>query len=328
VLPWGEAVVWVNLTADTNARTIKVGADANVPTHANLGVLPNFVQNLYAWTEIVFDGINSVLDTSGWPIGHNGNNLPLQAGYTTADNTEYQFNAPTKPPLSELLGGPWANSSEPPYKLDGPIYEISIPLYPGCNLISSPVIPIFGTYAAYYTQSYTGQEHSGIPFALLFNMTSASETIEAIWYYKAGAESWAYYIPGVSADTGITEDATFKDGRGYWIKAEKSCTLELSGVQMENAPFVSPEYDVFHSWNLLGFTSMYQWLLPTTSNPQHRLHRHRHTCHDGQCCGTSMGVRRFSGCLDKRSRNTLARPRLLGELQARRQSRSSAIKSL
>jgi len=253
----GSSILWVNLTADTNPRTIKIAADANVPTHGQIGLLPNYAMNLYTWTEIVFDGVNSVLDTSGWPIGHNGNNMPLQWGYTTADGTPYQMAAPPEPPLSEVLGGPLANSTVPPYKLNGPIYEISIPLYPGCNLISSPVVPIFGTYGPYYTQSYTGDETSGIPFGLLFNMTSGSESIEAIWYYTGGAEGdWNYYIPGVSRDTGQTTDATFRDGVGYWIKAEKTCTLEISGVTMENAPFVPPEYTVYSSWNLMGFTSV------------------------------------------------------------------------
>jgi hypothetical protein len=61
---------------------------------------------------------------------------------------------------------------------------------------------------------------------------------------------WETYIPG------ITTGKNFTDGIGYWVKAEKPCTLEISGVEMENAPFTPPEYPVRVSWNLMGVTSI------------------------------------------------------------------------
>jgi hypothetical protein len=157
---------------------------------------------------------------------------------------EYTGPVPPKPWLPPELGGPKPTG----IKLDGPIYEVMIPIEVGCNLISCPVHPMLCTN--YYCEAYGGQ---GIPMDLLFGKTSATDCIEAIWWYCAGTKTWYNYIPGVS-----NPDAYFKDGVGYWIKAEKPCTLEISGVIMENAPFTPPEYPVGPSWNLMGFTSIYR----------------------------------------------------------------------
>jgi hypothetical protein len=157
--------------------------------------------------------------------------------------------APPKPPLPEWLNGPKAGSLLPPWKLDGPIYEVEIPIYPGCNLISSPVYPILCNN--YYSEAWGGH---GIPMDLLFGMTSATDTIEAIWWYNS-SKMWDMYIPGVTA---APSGKNFTDGVGYWIKAEKPCTLEISGVEMENAPFVPREYPVLPSWNLMGITTIHE----------------------------------------------------------------------
>jgi hypothetical protein len=91
----------------------------------------------------------------------------------------------------------------------------------------------------------------GIPMELLFGKTSAVDCVEAIWWYCAFSHEWFNYIPSTGASSG---SPYFRDGVGYWIKAEKECTLEISGVVMENAPFTPPEYPIAPSWNLLGFT--------------------------------------------------------------------------
>jgi hypothetical protein len=228
-----------NLTADTNARTVKVTADANVLVCDYAPAM-----NLFAWTELTFDGINSVQFTGGWPIHM------MMWGWNSWNGTAWfsTFTGPVppKPWLPEWLGGPIAGSETPPYKLDGPIYEVMIPLYVGCNLISTPVCPILcNTYMSGYPD---GAE--GIPMSLLFGNTSATTCIEAIWWYQGGA--WDHYIPGVDGT-----DQYFTDGVGYWIKAEKPCTLEISGVLMENAPFTPPLYTLTaESWNLMGVTSL------------------------------------------------------------------------
>jgi hypothetical protein len=228
-----------NLTADTNARTIKVTADANVPL---CSYCPEM--NLFAWTELTFDGVNSVgtLWTSIHKMMWGWNSWNGTAWFST-----FTGPVPPKPVLPDWLGGPAKDG----IKLDGPIYEVMIPLYVGCNLISSPVHPMLST--EYYCEAYP-DGHQGIPMSLLFGNTSATTCIEAVWWYDAGAAgSWSHYVPGV--DLGTTD--YFTDGVGYWIYAEKPCTLEISGVFMDNAPFTPPLYTLTkNSWNLVGITSL------------------------------------------------------------------------
>jgi hypothetical protein len=219
---------YTTLYSDTNARTIRVSCDANVPAHSGGGIsVPEL--NMQAYTEMTFDGINSVFSTA-WPIH------TLMCGWTVEDCHWEDFPAPGPDPIC---------CPNIPYELNGPLYEVMIPLYVGCNLISSPVYPMFGPSA------YDGQ--MGIPMSLLFGKTSATDTICAIWWYDAES-GWQKYIPSMGESQ---PDAMFRDGIGYWFKVEKPCTLELSGVMMENAPFLPAEYPVHHSWNLMGVTSVY-----------------------------------------------------------------------
>jgi hypothetical protein len=230
-----ETYLW----ADTNARTLKVIVDANVPKDETFPPFLRPAANLRAWIELTFDGINSVLSTV-WPIHQ------LMCGYNDSSGAVISMPAPFREWLPPELGGPDPTG----IKLDGPLYEVAIPLYKGCNLISSPVYPMFGS-----DQYDLGDGIlSGIPMELLFGKTSATDCIEAIWWYCAFSETWYSYIPTVNDPP--ADSAYFRDGVGYWIKAEKPCTLEISGVMMENAPFVPAEYPVNHSWNLMGFTSI------------------------------------------------------------------------
>ncbi len=233
------------LCADTNARTINVTANANVPLVE--GKCPGM--NLFAWTELTEDGINSVRTLTDGAIhvmmwGYNSQ-------YYNYGTKSYQTFAtftgpvPPKPWLPPELGGPEPTD----IKFDGPIYEVEIPIWVGCNLISSPVHPILSTI--FHTGYPTIPNNNGIPMELLFGATSAQDCIEIIWWYEAG--QWGYFIP---ATGGVRGNAFFRDGLGYWIKAEKECTLEISGVVMENAPFTPPEYPVYPSWNLVGFTGI------------------------------------------------------------------------
>jgi hypothetical protein len=244
---------WCNVTvvlyADSNARTIKVTADATVPAMNNgFANIPEL--DLFVWTNVVFDGINSVFSSVSWPISI------LQWGYTNAAGaTMGPFNVPPKPYLSESLGGPGPTD----IKLDGPVYEITIPLYVGCNLISSPVNVMM---SGYYDQVYPTQTNdNGIPMKLLFGETSAVSCIEAVWWWNG--TNWFCYVP--QTNTAVEFDGTktttvtgyFTAGQGYWIKAEKACTLELSGILMENGPFTPPTYQLENdSWNLVGVTSL------------------------------------------------------------------------
>jgi len=251
------------LKADTNPRTINVTADVNVPVctyHPRL--------NLFAWTELTFDGINSAnsYKWGDWPIH------TMMWGYHTQVNpptgnwrTPVTLPVPAKPWLPLDLGGPNPDG----IKLDGPIYEVMIPLFVGCNLISSPVHPLLcGNYYDSYPESipdapsYPIIDNKGIPMDLLFGKTSATDCIEAIWWYTADGpqippsvygNGWRVYVPGVTVDP----NDYFRDGIGYWIKAEKPCTLEISGVFMENGPFTPPTYDLpGNTWSLVGVTSV------------------------------------------------------------------------
>jgi len=241
----GNITDTVNFTADTNARTIMILCDANIPSIPGALSLPAPALNLEAWSEITTDGINSVLDTSG-VVTH-----LLTYGYIDQWAVTHSFNTCPEPPLPPELGGPIPDLETPPWKLNGPIIEVSIPLYAGCNLISSPVYLFLNNL--YWSSAWptSGNGGYGIPMDVLFGMTAATETIEAIWWCTS--TGWKYYIPGHPDST-----AYFNDGVGYWIKAEKPCTLELSGVEMENAPFLPAEYTVHPSWNLVGFTSIHE----------------------------------------------------------------------
>jgi hypothetical protein len=258
----GDIICVANLSADTNARTIKVTADVCVPPEQDH---PSGM-NMFAWLEITEDGVNSVFSSgaASWPVH------TMQWGWYTAISgitvESYTGNEPAKPVLPPQLGGPNATG----IKLDGPIYEIDIPLYVGCNLISSPVSPLMaGGYYTNYPSGETGvtsNGNKGIPMDKLFGATDAVGCIEAVWWYTPdpaidAADSatdpflsgWHVYVPGVTADG----NAYFRDGVGYWIKADKPCTLEFSGVWMENGPFTPPTYTLQeNSWNLMGVTSL------------------------------------------------------------------------
>jgi hypothetical protein len=235
----------VTLWADTNARTVNVTADANVPKCTTTFVYPEM--NLFAWTEMTFDGINSV--GTQWTSIH-----MMMWGYHTEIGGQWQtpYTAPVPPKpiyFPGNQGGP-VDEEETRLKLDGPIYEVMIPLFTGCNLISSPVHPILcNTYMSGYGS--TPWPFNGIPMSLLFGNTSATTCIEVVWWYCNVGSKWYHYVPGVDTE------GYFTDGVGYWVYAEKPCTLEISGVSMENAQFTPSVYPLkANAWNLVGFTSI------------------------------------------------------------------------
>jgi hypothetical protein len=199
---------------------------------------------------MTFDGINSVRTISDGVIhtmmwGYHTDLFNSTSGTYTIPSADFSGPVPPKPWLPTELGGPEPTD----VKYDGPIYEVMIPLFVGCNLISCPVHPILGS--DFHTGYPTVPNNNGIPMEYLFGETSAQDCIEAIWWYEAG--QWGYFIP---ATGGVSGNSFFRDGIGYWFKAEKECTLEISGVVMENAPFTPPEYPIYPSWNLLGFTGV------------------------------------------------------------------------
>lgn len=119
----------------------------------------------------------------------------------------------------------------------GYYYEVYIKLYKDCNLISIPVFP----------------EYDLTPRML--ESTSANMCLISICWYNASGQIWNCYDFRTDQFTNNGNDPLVP-GRGYWIKAEKPCTLVLSGYFYDQAPFVPPEHYIYPSWNLMGVTSL------------------------------------------------------------------------
>jgi len=299
--PWNiiDAII-PTIYADTNAKTIKIVADAIIPSIAQPTSQPNL--NLRGWTMMTEDGVNSAFWTA-WPVtqlmwGYNDTANPAGVTLPVTPKPAWQaFVEEISGIGSVVFGGTTIENM--PAKFDGPIYEISIPISPGCNLISSPVHPILNAWITGYPlglsygSSYYGSvgyyENTGIPMYELFGWTD-SANIELIWWYTTTERStagvtgtsanpantaytsqWNVYIPSTNVymygnatyTSGITYGSSagpyFTDGVGYWVKADKSCTIEFSGVSMENAPFTPTVYTLApFRYNLIGFTSVVQ----------------------------------------------------------------------
>jgi hypothetical protein len=233
------------LCADTNPRTINVTALALVPACTYHKAL-----DCFAWTEMTIDGVSSVptqwttIHTLMW--GWNSWNL-TSLGQLCTLISSYIGPVPPKPTTKNTI-----LLTEEKYTmpiLDGPVYEVMIPLFAGCNLISCPVHPVW---------DFIGEYLPGIPMNLVFNST----LIQSVWWYNE--TGWQEYIPGV---TNCTQWDVFEDGRGYWVYAKESCTIEVSGVVWDDVltpsggvnivneletQYILPAY----SWSLVGLTSI------------------------------------------------------------------------
>jgi len=241
---WAESTLY----PDTNARDVKVTAVVNVPEVKQDSEVLCPALNLIGWTDVCFQGVSSVYFTGSWPIEE------LTWGYGGAGDSNYPSGVGSLhvPPL------PWLPETPEDEKLNGRIYKVYIPLVPGCNLISTPIHPMLCDDE----KTNDGLFDEGIPLDVLFGPdSSATQTIEAIWTH-CSVLGWIGYVPGVGyqdihGKSLPFEDMYFKDGNGYWVKAEKPCTIVVGGIFMENAPFVPPTYPLNgFSWNLMGVTSL------------------------------------------------------------------------
>jgi len=117
----------------------------------------------------------------------------------------------------------------------GKHYAVFIRLNEGCNFISIPVVP---------------DEH------LSWDMLPcAGQCLISVAAYQGGA--WLYYDYTVPAGDIIS----IKDGCGYWVKAEKPCTLVISGKSMDQYDPIThfglpPMYPMALGWNMIGVTSL------------------------------------------------------------------------
>jgi len=114
-------------------------------------------------------------------------------------------------------------------------YAVFRTLVKGCNLISIPVIP---------------DEH------LTWDMLPcASQSLISVATYQGGV--WLYY----DFVAGIGDIIPIKDGWAYWVKAEKPCTIVISGRTMDQYDpgtgfGLPPMYPMSLGWNFVGVTTI------------------------------------------------------------------------
>ena len=113
-------------------------------------------------------------------------------------------------------------------------YAVFRRLEKGCNLISIPVIP---------------------DETLTWDMLPcASQCLKSVATYQGGV--WLYY----DFETGVGDIIPIIDGWAYWVKAEKPCTLVISGRNMDQYDRATgfglpPMYTMLMGWNFVGVTS-------------------------------------------------------------------------
>jgi len=117
----------------------------------------------------------------------------------------------------------------------GKYYAVFRKLEKGCNLISIPVVP---------------------DEKLTWDMLPcASQCLESVATYQGG--TWLYY----NFKQGTGDIIPIKDGWAYWVKAEKPCTIVISGKLMDqydpDTGFgMPPMYPMSLGWNFVGVTSI------------------------------------------------------------------------
>ncbi len=78
-----------------------------------------------------------------------------------------------------------------------------------------------------------------------------NDTLAIIWGWDAEGQAWLWYVP----DNFLSSLTTMEPGSGYWFFMYGPAILEVSGQEMPDPPTLTPAYDVFEEWNLIGFTS-------------------------------------------------------------------------
>ena len=119
-----------------------------------------------------------------------------------------------------------------------------IELWPGWNLISSPlVIAPYTEVESFLSTMITGTNYTGI--------------VEIMWEYDpATSVYWYKFIPAFVDEIGYVDD-----GRGYWIetKTGKHDVLIVQGWSCPAPPDIEPMppvYYVAELWNMIGHTSV------------------------------------------------------------------------
>jgi hypothetical protein len=116
------------------------------------------------------------------------------------------------------------------------INQFTIPLNPGWNLISLPLIP---------TNTSITEVLKGV---------ADLSKIESVQYYDASTKTWSGYVPGY--ESSLTK---LEDGKGYWIKVtgDTATSLTVSGKETLAGGKTTPLlYTIIGKvWNLIGFKS-------------------------------------------------------------------------
>jgi len=126
----------------------------------------------------------------------------------------------------EYVGSPFSGSDRVSYDLT---------LYPGWNLMSTPLIP----------------EDVSIEDVL----GPVLDKVESVWSYDPYTKTWSVYNSDPTTPGNLT---IMRDGRGYWVKMNATGTTTFSVYGYENipGPGVPPTYTVYPGWNLVGFKSL------------------------------------------------------------------------
>ncbi len=145
---------------------------------------------------------------------------------TLASNTTYYWRIVAKDSYNATTEGP-----EWKFTTGLPLTSYNITLAADWNLVSLPLIP----------------DNTDITDVT----ASINDTLAIVWSWNAEEQAWYWYVPGNPLST-LT---TMGDGFGYWFFMYGPAILEVSGQEMPDPPTITPAYDVFEEWNLIGFTS-------------------------------------------------------------------------
>lgn len=113
-----------------------------------------------------------------------------------------------------------------------------IDLEPGWNLISLPIMP--------YDPAVTNATHTGVLDHLI-----AHKTVLSVQAYDASTTPGTWMAWNESGPSNLME---MRDGQGYWVFMKAEDVLTVVGNWKNVGNTVPPEYPVYKSWNLIGYT--------------------------------------------------------------------------
>lgn len=107
--------------------------------------------------------------------------------------------------------------------------NVNIPLQPGWNLVSVPVVP----------------DHSDIGTVL----KPVIGRVVVVWGYSSATKAWSFFRPGPPVAGSLR---TITDGNGYWIYVTAGGVFNVTGSVIPETQFPQ-SYQLSPGWNLVGF---------------------------------------------------------------------------